>query len=218
MRVEAPLSPRLIGLIALVSMGSAVGTALAPALLVHAPLGLIALSPTGRHLVLTVTGTGLLAFVLVAALRRTLASYLAFRLGELYGERALEWSRTRAPRLAGWLDFCESSVDRAGPLLLFLAPGLTFSGLAGASGMPTSRFLPIVLVSQTTWMIAVYLVGDAYRESLSLVVQWVSQYMVETTALSACLVVIYEIARRRSGQDLVRESIKIREADDDLDQ
>lgn len=207
MRAERKHLPLVIAVIAVITVGSAVGMALAPTLLAYSPLGLIGLNPSGQHLLLAATATSLFGFVIVAVLRRTLASILAFQMGCIYGDRALEWSKERFPRYEGLVNRLEAVFYRAGVPLLFVAPGLTFAGLAGVTGMPFWIFLITVLLGQTAWMTAVFYFGDAHRESLALVVTWLTQYMVEATLVSILFVAAYEIYRRRSGRVAVLQEL-----------
>jgi membrane protein DedA with SNARE-associated domain len=207
MRGERKVLTFVIAAFAVISVGSGVGMAFAPTLLAYSPLGLIALNPSGQHLLLAATATGLFGFVAVAVLRRTLASLLAYQMGSIYGDRALEWAKERFPRYASLVNRLEASFYRAGLPLLFVAPGLTFAGLAGVTGMPFWIFLITVLAGQTAWMTAVYYFGEAHRESLVLVVTWLTQYMVEATLVSILFVAAYEIYRRRSGRSAVLQEL-----------
>jgi hypothetical protein len=82
--------------LALLSTGSLIGVASSLYLVEHAPLLLIALSPLGRHFVLTAPSLDPVPFVAVGTLRR-LAFYVScFYLGRALGPVALVWIEARA--------------------------------------------------------------------------------------------------------------------------
>ncbi|MCA9530605.1 MAG: hypothetical protein KC543_10750 [Myxococcales bacterium] len=178
------------------SVASAIGMALAPTLLVHSPLGLIALSPLGRHLVLVATVTSVVPFVAVAVVRRALGALTSYGMGFIYGERMLHWMKEKAPRYSGLVDKLERGFQRAGPALLFVFPGVTFSALAGIEGMRLRYFVPTLTAGLTVWMTAFYYVGDAFRDRLAPVMTWLSANMIAATVISLAVVLVYEIHRR----------------------
>jgi membrane protein DedA with SNARE-associated domain len=188
-----------MGGIAALSAASAVGVAFAPALLSHAPLGLIALSPVGRHLVMVAAVVPFVAFVVVATVRRTLMMFLAYKVGEIYGDRVFTWVKERS-RLAGqWISLFERLFERAGPLVLFLVPGFTSAALAGASGMSLPLSLLMILLGQAGWMSVTFYVGDALKEWTLPLIRLAAEHMVEATVVCLLLVGAYEFYRRKSG-------------------
>jgi membrane protein DedA with SNARE-associated domain len=190
--------PYVLGTIAVMVAGSVAGAAFAPALLGYAPLTLVALSPLGRHLILVATVTPLVPFVVVASLRRAFAGVLAYLLGCIYGEDGMVWVERRYPRLGGLARVLERSFRRAGPLLLFLGPGLFFCALAGVIRMRFWLFLPLVLAGQIMWMTLTFYLGDALSEWIAPIVGFLNEYMLEATLASVVLVALYQLYRRRT--------------------
>lgn len=190
--------PYVLGTIAVLAVGNAIGMALAPALLTHSPLLLVALSPLGRHLILVATVTSIGPFVLVAALRRTFAGMLAWYLGHVYGDEGVAWVERRYPRIGGFARTLQRIFERLGAPLLLVAPGLLFSALAGVVRMPWWLAAVLVFVGQLMWMTLTFHLGDALREWIEPIMILLQQYMFEATAISVLLVAAYELHRRRS--------------------
>ena len=96
----------ILGMVVL-GVGSMIGAMSVLYLSTHFPLLLIALSPTGRHLILVAPIVHPAAFLAVGTLRRLTFYVLCFFLGRTLGSRALAWLETRsrgAARFVEWLD------------------------------------------------------------------------------------------------------------------
>jgi len=190
--------PWIFGILAAVVATGALGAAFAPALLVHAPLLLIGLSPLGRHLVMAATVTEMLPFVLVAASRRLLVGVLAYYLGHINGDEGLAWLEGRSRRLGRLARFFERIFRRAGVVALFVVPGPPFCALAGVVRMPMRIMLPVAAVGQIMWCSITYLLGDALSQWIAPIMAFITRHMVETTAVCVLLVGGYELYRRLS--------------------
>ena len=140
----------LIGL-AVLGTGSMIGAMSVLYLANHFPLLLIALSPTGRHLILVVPTVHPAAFVAVATLRR-LAFYVpCFILGRTLGSTALAWLETRfrgAARFVQWLD---RIFQRAQYPAVFFLPGPIMSTIAGNAQMPVATWILLIACGLQGW-------------------------------------------------------------------
>jgi membrane protein DedA with SNARE-associated domain len=182
----------------------ALGIAFAPALLVHAPLVLIGLNPAGSYLVVVATLVPFVAFVAVAATRRTAVALLGFFVGRMYGDRTIQWIEKKSPRLGAFSRILERIFEKWGPLLLFLVPGLTFAALAGVARMRLWFTALLLFAGQTMWMAVAFHVGDALRGWIQPVLAWLTTYMLEATAVCVVAVIALQILRRRTkGSSLV---------------
>jgi membrane protein DedA with SNARE-associated domain len=205
--------PRVLGTLAAAASCSLVGVAFAPALLIHAPLALIALSPLGRHMVMVATVTDPLPFVVVGAARKMVACGLAWALGQIYGPEGIEWVEDRYPRLGSMARWLERLFARAGAPLVVVAPLLSVCALAGAARMPLRRFLPLAAVGQVIWTAATYAVGDAMSAWISPVTEFIARYMVETTLACVAAVVAYQALRRRNRRTAALAELRARGED-----
>ena len=189
-----PVSPRLrnaiLGLLALVTIASLAGTALSPYLLVKSPLLLVAISPAAHHVALAAATVDPVPLVTVSTLRRTLTSLAAFGLGALYGPAAVSFIEQRYPRLARLVALLERLFARFGVLLLIAAPVPTVAVLAGAARSRLVHFLPAVVVGLTLWTSLTYTVGDALSRWTDLLTAFLTEHLLESTAVCVVLVVL----------------------------
>jgi hypothetical protein len=187
----------LLGAVAAIGVANLIGFAFAPALLTHAPLVLIALSPVGRHLVLAATVTPIIPFVIVGTARRMIVAALGYALGRAYGGHGVSWVKTRYPRLEPALRLLEWSFARAAPLILFVSPGPLVCALAGATGMRAWVALPIATAGQFAWMLVNYKVGEAFAAWLAPITAFIEAYMMPMTLACIALALAYHWVRRR---------------------
>lgn len=182
----------------LMGLAPALGIAFAPALLVHAPLLLIGLNPAGSYLVVVATLVPLVAFLAVAAVRRTAVALVGFFVGRMYGDRTIQWIEHKSPRLGAFSRLLERVFERWGPFLLVLVPGMTFAALAGVAGMRLWLTAVLLLLGQTMWMTVAFYVGDALREWIQPVLAWLTSYMLEATAVCIVAALALQILRGRN--------------------
>jgi membrane protein DedA with SNARE-associated domain len=197
----------LLGAVAAIGIANAVGIALAPALLTHSPLALIALSPLGRHLVLAATVTPIVPFVIVGTLRRMLVATLGYMLGRAYGRGGISWIKERYPKLEPLLRPVEWLFARAAPLILLVAPGPLVCALAGATGMRAWLVLPIATVGQTGWMLINYKLGEAFGEWLAPITEYIRTHMLPMTLACIAIVLVYRWFRRDKQLKVLHETV-----------
>lgn len=182
------------------AMATFVGAAFVPVLLVHSPLGLIALNPAYPHLVLVSNRLETLPFFAVAALRLFAADPFYFLIGREYGESAVEWIERRSGFAGRMTRGIERLFARAGPAVLFLIPGGVVCVLAGASRMRVRTFLVTNLAGTTTALTLIRVFGHAFADPIELLRDFVQANLLVLTVLSVILVATSTIVRRRRAR------------------
>jgi membrane protein DedA with SNARE-associated domain len=198
--LQPSASPRLrsaiLGLLFLVTLASALGTALAPYLLVKSPLLLVAVSPAAHHVVLAAATVEPLPLIVVATLRRVLTGLGAYGLGYLYGRAAIQWLEQRHPRLARLVLLVERLFARVGVALLIVAPAPTIAVLAGAARSRLSVFLIALTLGHTLWNIITQHLGDSLARSTDLFTAFLDEHLLESTLVCVAVVVLQQAFSR----------------------
>jgi membrane protein DedA with SNARE-associated domain len=197
----------VLGSLAVLTVANSVGVALAPALLMHAPLWLLALSPLDRHLVVVATRVDLLTFMLVALPARMLGAFWSYVVGYGYGEQGLVWVETRRPRLGRYLRWLERGFQRAAMPLLFLWPRPLGCALAGAVHMPMWRFAIAATAGQAAWIALTYRLGEKLAPKLEPMIAFFREHMLSTTIACVLAVVLYRLLRRSRREVIVTELV-----------
>lgn len=187
-------------------LATSLGAAFAPALLTHAPLWLIAISPLYRHMMLVATRVDFLPFLLVALPSRMLGSLLGYVIGAAYGEPSIVWLTRRSPRMGRMLRVLERWFERAAPLLLFAWPGPLFCALAGAAGMRRWLFLLLSVLGQALQVAIAYRLAEELGPWLEPIVAFVREYTLPTTLLCVLAVLLYYRIRKPRWADLAELS------------
>jgi membrane protein DedA with SNARE-associated domain len=180
----------------LVTAGSAVGTALAPYLLVKSPLLLVALSAAAHHVVLAAATVEPIPLIVVATLRRVLTGVAAYGLGYLYGRAAIEWLEQRHPRLARLVRVVERLFVRFGVALLVVAPAPTVAVLAGAARSRLSTFLIALTLGHALWNTITQYLGDTFARRTDLLTDFLGEHLLESTLVCVAVVVLQQAFRR----------------------
>jgi membrane protein YqaA with SNARE-associated domain len=182
---------------------TSLGVAFAPALLTHAPLSLVAVSPLYRHMVLIAPQVEFWPFLLVALPSRMLGSVLGYVFGASYGEQSIVWMQGRSPRLGRFLRVLERWFRRAAPLLLFAWPGPLFCALAGAGGMSRWLFGVLATLGQALQVLIAYRLGEQLAPWLAPILAFFRDYTLSTTLVCVLAVLLYHWWRRpRPGSGL----------------
>lgn len=121
---------------------------LAPYLLDSAPLLLLVLHPYEPWSLLLSPRFGATSFVLVVVGVRAVLCCADYWAGRWYGPLAWAFLRRGAGPSPAVL---QRALGRAQVPLLLLWPGVTVSVLAGATGVPWRRFLPLLVLGLTGW-------------------------------------------------------------------
>ncbi len=186
----------LLAPVVIASAASLSGTALAPSLLVSAPLALISLNPVTRHLVLVSGLVDTVPFFAVAVARLFLPDPFYFLIGRLYGGDAVSWVERRSGRAGRLVRRVDAVFKKAGPLVLFVAPVGLICVLAGASRMRPSHFALINLAGTLTAVTLVRLFGVALERPIDIVRGFVEANVLLLTVVSTLLVLISVGVRR----------------------
>jgi len=190
--LDAPEQNRLrtavLALLGVVTLGSLLGTALAPYLLVRAPLLLVAISPAAHHVVLAAASADPLPLVAIASVRRVMTCVAAYGLGFLYGRGALGWIELRHPRLARLVGWVERLFARFGVWLLLPAPTPTVALFAGAARTRFVAFVIAATLGQLAWNALTVSVGDAISVWTDRLTTFLGQHLVESTL--ACVAAV----------------------------
>ncbi len=192
-----------MGLVGALTGLSLLGTALSPYLLVKNPLLLVAISPAAHHVVLAAATVDPLPLLVVATLRRALTGIGAFGLGAVFGGRALGWVELRQPRMARLLTYIEKLFARFGIALLMLAPAPTLAFFAGMAARRLRSVVPALLFGHALWNAAAYYLGDALAARTDLLVDFLSQHLLESTLVCVAFVAVQRLLRwfARRGAD-----------------
>ena len=192
----------LIGVIAVAWVGTMVGTALSPTLVVESPLLLIALNPNWRHVVLAVPVTDAVPFFAVTIARMFFTDPIFYLLGRWYGNDAVIWVEERSGGIGRVLRWTERKFKKAGRVILYFLPGGFICLLAGASGMSRTTFLLIDIAGTVTGAAIMRFAGDVFEGPIDVVREFVSDHMSELTLCTIVLVAVgvairLRIVRRR---------------------
>jgi membrane protein DedA with SNARE-associated domain len=185
-----------VGLFVGVTAASALGTALAPYLLVKSPLLLVALSPAAHHVVLAAATVEPIPLIVVATLRRVLTGLGAYGLGYLYGRAAIEWVEQRHPRLARLVRFVERLFVRFGVALLVIAPAPTVAVLAGAARSRVGVFLLALTIGHALWNTVTQYLGDTFARRTDLLTAFLGEHLLESTLVCVAVVVLQQAFTR----------------------
>ncbi len=187
----------LIGL-AVLGIGSMIGGMSVLYLANRFPLLLIALSPTGRHLILVAPTVHPAAFIAVATLRRITFYIPCFILGRILGSTALVWLETRSPRAARFVEWLDRIFQRAQYPAVFFLPGPIMSTIAGNSKMPVATWIPLVACGVMLRMVVVVWFGEWLREPIERVLELFDEYWIPGTIALVAGTALYQW--RRTGR------------------
>lgn len=182
----------------LIATAAVVGNALAPTLLVHHPLVLLALNTTTRHLVLTSTNVDFVPYLVVGLGRRLLEDPFLFLLGRWYGDDAIAWVDAKVGG-GRHLAFVARNFHWVGWPLVAFVPGGVVCVLAGASRMRTAVFVVLNVVGTVATIVVLRRFGDVFAGPLDAIVAAVADNVALLTGLSILLTGLYVLRRRRSS-------------------
>jgi membrane protein DedA with SNARE-associated domain len=161
-----------------------VGAALTPTLLAKNPLLLVLLDPRNRNLILVSQKVDEVPFMLVGFLRRVLTDPLFYLLGYLYGERAVRWAEHRLGEAGTFVRGVEKAFAKAGPLVVFLAPGNLVCVLAGATRMRPLVFASMNVLGTVGILLVLYVFGDVFSGPVGAVNRFITRNFRWLTILS----------------------------------
>ena len=169
-------------------------------LLVRAPLALIALNPVYTHLILASNSIAPVPFFVVAVARLFAADPFYFLIGREYGGAAIEWVERRSALAGRVARFIERLFQRAGPVVLFVVPAGLVCVLAGASRMRARTFVAINLAGTLAVVLLVRAFGHAFADPIETVRNFVETNILVLTAVSALVVAVSALLRRKKAR------------------
>ena len=178
---------RLTAPLAVLSLVSTAGTALAPGLVLEQPLLLVALCPRAVFVLAAATQVALGPLMLVATVRLILADPLHFRLGRLHGAGPVG-------RMGRWIP-----IERIGAPLVALSPTGKVLALAGAAGTPAGRVALADLAGTLLRLVALCGLGRAVTPSAGQVLAALGP-----VAIAIPVLVLVGVAGRAGLQELRR--------------
>jgi len=215
----SPADRKRLGLLlvpfALTTVVNTAGIALAPALLVKAPLLLVALSPLGRHLLMASPSIDLLPFLAVAAPRMFFVDPFMYVLGRDFGELAVEaLSERLGPSGGAMLRRLDGAMRKMSWLLVLLWPDPLVCTLAGVSRLRPSLFVALNLLG-TFGMLALVRVSS---HALSGPVGWLRSVLENNTLAATTVsvaVVLGAVALRFAGHQGKQEQADLQKSPGD---
>jgi len=167
-----------------------VAAPLAPILVRDHPLLLLALQTNLPYVLLVSGKVGVAALLLVATARLLAANVGYFFFGRWYGQRAVDWTRSRGPGARVVVDALAGVFTRLrDPLvLLFMNPAVGV--LAGATGMRPRRYLVLRVVGVVATVLAWRVVAGQAPPQLARTVRFVEQYATVLTLVLLVAVVL----------------------------
>jgi membrane protein DedA with SNARE-associated domain len=187
----------LIGVLVVLAAAMVAGDGLSPALLVHAPLFLVALSPRARNVVLVSQIVGPVPLVTVALLRRLAGIPVAYRLGQLHGDDLLDWLDRRLPRTGGWTRRIERWFHRAAKPVVLIIPGPMVAYLAGSTAMPLPALLGLCVVGVLVRLLLLLALGDLLAGVLTSLVAFVGAHQGQALALTLSITAVQLLLLQR---------------------
>jgi membrane protein DedA with SNARE-associated domain len=169
------------------------GAALAPMLLVQAPLGLLVLSPAWTNFILVSALVDHIIFVPVALVASVAQAALGYQVGRWWGSDALLAFERRPD---GVLSRIRRMVERAAPAVVLVLPGPLVCTMAGIVGMRPTRFYPIMITAKAIWIGLCLTVGEALGGHIKALAGVVKENLVWITALALCWVIGRRLWRR----------------------
>jgi membrane protein DedA with SNARE-associated domain len=195
----------VLALTGVLTAAGLVGAALSPYLLVKNPLLLVVISPAAHHVALAAATVEPVTLIAVATLRRLLLGICAYGLGYVYGRVSFEWLGRRYPRLGRWLSFVERLFARRGVALLVVAPAQTLVLLAGVARSPLLPFLLALTLGNVIWTTLTYYLGDAFALWTDRLIAFLSDHLVESTAVCIAAVILQQAVARGLAHQRLRQ-------------
>lgn len=200
---HAPIDRQGIALfavpMAILTVMSWIGDAMAPTLVADAPLVLIALNPRLRNLVLAAPELAALPFVTVAVARLFVGDPLFFLFGLRYGDVAIRWMERRLGAGAAIVLWFERVFKRASYAAVVVLPNQWICLLAGAMRMRWWVFLALNLGGTLVRVVGVKMLGDAFADPILSFNDWIGENRLWLTAVTVGIVAIAVWRSSRSG-------------------
>jgi len=198
-RKRIPL-PWLITPIVVLSVAGTIGDVMGPRLIDDHPLWMMFLNPRTRWLLLATPQVGAVEFFTVGFLRLVLTDPIFFLLGLQYGDGALRWAEEKMGDGGRFIRGVKRWFNKAGWLIILIAPSGYLCLFAGASRMSVRLFATMNVVGTIGRLVLFRIAGEAFRDELLDLVGWISRNQRWLIALSIAVVALQSFrARNRPG-------------------
>lgn len=187
---------------ALTAVGTVVGSALSPYLLVSHPLILVLMSPIPRHMLLVAPSVDLPSYLLVGVARRMLATSGAVCLGLRFGEAGIAWVENHDDRFRRGARWLRVAFRRAGLLVVFVSPNPFVTATAVAIGAPLRAVMVVACLGHVMWLLIWHRFGDLFSAWIAPITDFFQRYTWQSTAVCVVGVAVYYALRltRRSAE------------------
>lgn len=188
----------LVGPIILITVLGTIASAFTPVLAAKYPLLLIALDARNRMLVLA-RDVGLVPFVVVALVRRTLSDPLFYLLGRFYGEGAVRWLEKKGGG-GSLVTTTERIFAKARYPMVFAFPGAIVCALAGQTRMRPAAFLITNIAGTLTSIFMIRAFSASIATPVEALLGFFNRNLLVTTSISVALVVLSLVLSRAQGR------------------
>jgi membrane protein DedA with SNARE-associated domain len=173
----------------------------------------IFINPRNRWLLLASPQIAAVPFFVVGFIRLVLTDPIAYVLGWQYGDTAIRWAEKKMGDDGGTIRKVERWFGKAAPLVILIAPSFYWCVLAGASRMKPRVFITLNVIGTIGRLVLFRLAGEAFREQLETVLEWVQRYQLWLVAFSF-LVVAVQVFRKGGVEtpDELAEEIQAEES------
>lgn len=177
------------------------GTALSPYLLAEHPLALIALNPSGGHLVLVANHVDPWHAMVVGALRRGLSFVVVFALASAYSDKVAGWLEGKPAWLVRAAGAMETMCARAGAWLVILAPTYPVAVFAGMARMRWRTFVIALVPGQVAVVMGAQRFGEVIEAWTEPIVGFVTGHSLALTFAATALVAAQQTWSRWCARD-----------------
>lgn len=184
----------------ILAIGANIGNALAPTLITHEPVALLALAPRLRWLLLSSPKLDPWSFYLIPFVRAFGVLTLYYLFGLRYGDAALRWMEDRTGRRAmrpvRWV---ERQFHKGRYALVILFPGTLAALFAGADRMRYSFFITVAMLATGVRLFLVRTLADAIEGTLLDILDWVGRNQLWLTVASVVTVFTWVLWTNRDS-------------------
>ena len=181
------------------AVAGTVADVLGPKLVTERPLLQMFLNPRNRYLLLASPQVDVVPFLVVGFVRLLLTDPLGYVLGRQYGDGALRWAGDKRGDGGRFVRRVERWFGKAAPVVILLAPNLYMCILAGASGMRVRVFAALNAAGTLGRLLVFRVAGEAFRDELLTVVDWIGRNQKWLIAASFVVVSIQMSRARQRG-------------------
>ena len=167
-----------------------IGDIAGPKLINDHPLLQIALNPRNRWLLLATPQLSALSFYTVGFLRLVSTDPIGYVLGYQYGDKAVAWAEKQMGDTTGVIRMIQRGFGKVAPLVILIMPSFYWCVLAGAARMRLRVFVTLNIVGTIGRLVLFRIAGEAFREELEDILEFVQRYQWWLVGLSLIIVTI----------------------------